>query len=851
MPATVNGIGTHYYGKSNKSSRTGVCRACGATCRLESYDTRLWLVVFYIPIIPLGRKRITDQCSRCRRHWVADKAVYEASKRENITAAMEQYEKQPTPESALDLHGSLLAFHQFGKAKDFRALAMKQHRDSDALFQGLAAQMEQVGQAFEKEPFYEQAYALRPDLPEIGFGVADARIADGRLDEARRLLKPLETPVDAQNYSLGRVEMLARAYQRAGRHAETLEICKHLLSELPQIGEIREFRQLVSASEKALDQPESMLPKQSVSVGGLLGRLFGAQTGWRGKAAIGVAVLLIVAVVLLGSNEYIRRHRHVYAINDIGQPVKMSIDGEPLFDVGVQTPLDLAEGRHHVKISGSVNDEFDVDMHSDYFARWTKSPVWVIGVGGGAALFVNTLHYAVHPPPSQTQLVLVDRLFYLPDVDYAFTTPPQKIDLGGDRDVRTKIHLERANTSAANIFNAALQRGDPAAWPFAEARLRGNPADSALLTAYEYAAVTSGQLDRAREFFQTGLARRPISVEWHRAYQDLGRNGPREAELIAEYDKLLKQEPHSAALLYLRGRIDGDSVKARDFFHKSCAADAKCPWPWMALAYDAACRGDWRQARELADKAFKLHLDNQSLQEVRFAARLATGDYAAMEKELRRILESTPPEDHVSQLIELCEVLAAEGKRDEAQKVLTDWEKQIPPMPQSTEIVSACRQYVWYIIGAEVMRDTANSPPSIAASHFRLHTLLAQGRPQEAVKDPASQQSLEDPWNALAVGVAFGIASNQAGAAAWREKACAAMEKLDADSRHAAAFLRAEKPPTKSQFNNLVLEPSLKALLAAALAQHFPKQKAEFLAIARRLNVRRMPPYQLVRKATE
>ena len=272
MPATVNGIGTHYYGKSNASSRTGVCRACGATCRLDSYDTRLWLVVIYIPIIPLGRKRITDQCSRCRRHWVADKAVYEASKRENITAAMVQYEKQPTPESALDLHGSLLAFHQFDKAKDFRTLAMKQHRDSDALFQGLAAQMEQVGQAFETEPFYEQAYALRPDLPEICFGVADARIADGRLDEARRLLKPLETPVDAQNYSLGRVEMLARAYQRAGRHAETLEICKHLLTELPQIGEIREFRQLVSASEKALDQSDSMLPIQSVSVGGSVRR---------------------------------------------------------------------------------------------------------------------------------------------------------------------------------------------------------------------------------------------------------------------------------------------------------------------------------------------------------------------------------------------------------------------------------------------------------------------------------------------------------------------------------------------------------------------------------------------------
>ena len=192
MPTTINGVGTHYYGKSNKTSRSGVCRACGANARLDSYDTRLWFVVLFIPIIPLGRKRITDQCSVCRRHWVSSQAAFETAKRESLVAAMERYEKQPSPEGALELHGSLLAFRQYDQAKQFRDLVMGQYPESDVLFRGLARQMESLGRPDDAGTFFEKAFALRPDLPEMGIGVAAVRIADGRLDEARQLLKPLE-----------------------------------------------------------------------------------------------------------------------------------------------------------------------------------------------------------------------------------------------------------------------------------------------------------------------------------------------------------------------------------------------------------------------------------------------------------------------------------------------------------------------------------------------------------------------------------------------------------------------------------------------------------------------------------
>jgi len=74
---------------------------------LESYDTRLWFVVIFIPIIPLGRKRIIDACPFCRRHFAANADTYEQSKQLQISGSLEEYRRAASPESALKAHGQL------------------------------------------------------------------------------------------------------------------------------------------------------------------------------------------------------------------------------------------------------------------------------------------------------------------------------------------------------------------------------------------------------------------------------------------------------------------------------------------------------------------------------------------------------------------------------------------------------------------------------------------------------------------------------------------------------------------------------------------------------------------------
>ena len=52
MPFVVNGVGTWQYGKRNVHRLRAACGQCGAVADLESYDTTLYIVVFYVPVLP-------------------------------------------------------------------------------------------------------------------------------------------------------------------------------------------------------------------------------------------------------------------------------------------------------------------------------------------------------------------------------------------------------------------------------------------------------------------------------------------------------------------------------------------------------------------------------------------------------------------------------------------------------------------------------------------------------------------------------------------------------------------------------------------------------------------------------
>lgn len=847
MPSTVNGCGTHYYGKRNLQKRPGPCPHCGSAVELQSYDTRVFVVVVYIPIIPLKRMHIVDYCPTCTRHYAVEADKWEQSRQTEVSAAMEKFRADPTAEAAMALHQQLLNFHQLDKAAELRQAMRTKFADNAKVHIYLGAALEHFGKVEESDGCYARALALSPDLPEARAGVACSLIRAGRLDEAHKLLDFLEKPGASEHHSLLPLDLLARGYQAANRHDDALAIFAFLQKELPKLSEEKWFRSLVAKSEKTSGRKESQLPSVPFSVK----RLFapGQASATRTLLILGVLALL-VAVGFAVANEYIRQHRTLHIVNGFSQPADVKIEGVGEFKrIRSAEAVPLAEGRYHATISGPVQHEVDFEVSADYWSRWLNDPAWVLNIGGEAVLLQRAVTYRKDPPPATVTVHYGKEFQRFEGITHPFTELPESLRMKSHEE-RTLVDLQLFQGDASEIFNYLNEKRQPVnAMEFAEHRLRAHPEDDYLLRLYLAAATGQGQSNRASLFLHDGLAVRPVRIEWHRAYQSLHENPAELPVLLAEYDVWLQAAPTNSALLYLRGRIESNRAKARDYFERARQADAQNPFPIYALGYDRMAAGDWSAARPLFAQAHELRPQDRSFEHWLNLTRFALGENADIEKEAREKLAANPPD--IFSALRLVDALAAQGKREEALQCCQQFDEACNAKygAEGSAMANALRCHVLYALG-----DFAELEKRAVSPVMRCQAMLEQGRLSEALKAmPAKSKDDEEyqsNW-ALALAVACREAGQPAEAAQWLRTAHDVLAQGNDDSVQAAALLHRATAPTLVEAQQLTIEPQLKAVLLAAIVQQHPEARASLSPLARSLNVERTFPYHLVQRVTD
>ena len=854
MPATYNGIGTHYYGKKNVQTRPGKCRSCGRDAQLQSYDTRLWFVILFIPIIPLGRKRILDYCPHCRRHYVSDLEKWETARQLEVSGAMEQFRSNPTPEGAIAAHQQMLGFHQITEAAEFKKTMLAQFPDSAKILAYLGAAHGHLGEHAEALNYYNRALALRPDLPEARIGAAREHIRNGRLDDARKLLDFLEKPGAAQLYSLEPLETLGRAYQSAGRHQEALDLFGKLIEALPKVAEHAGFRKLVKKSEKALGRDATVLPKQKFS----FKRLFQNAGQTAGRPFVNARALLalgiILALVILGfvvSNEYIRHHRTVFLVNGYDAPATVKISGaDTIRNFKGIRPITLPEGHYHAVITGPVEQQLDFDVRDSYFNRWSGDPLWLINVGGGALIEQVTATYSQNPQPPAITFLVGQTFQQFDTVTHPFTALPQSVEVssGGSR---TLVQLQLFKGQAADVFNYYETKRSPGeALNFGERWLRAHPDDEFVLQLYTITSEKMKQRKRLDAFLRAGMTNRPVHIEWHRAYQTLHDHADEHAALLTEYDALLQADPTNGALLYLRGRLETDRNAARDYFKRAAHADPQNPFPIFALGFDRMTAADWTAAKPLFARAVELDAHGSGFENWLFISRLALGEAPTLEAELRQKL-AREPLNYLDEF-ELIDALAAQNRPDDALKSATDFASLCRRRygAAGKMLVSEIQYHTYYAVGDfEKLKASAANDDSTAGRGALASALIEQGRVDEAVKKlPPEMSSEEKEIFAFALAAAYRQNDNETAAAQWQSRGIELLQNGTGDAVQAANLLRRGTAPTRAEAESLALPPQIKAVLLASLAQQFPQARADLAGLARDLNVQRLFPFHLVRR---
>ncbi len=834
MPSTVNGIGTHYHGKDNLQRARGVCQRCGFEGDLTSYDTRLWFTVFYIPVIPLGRKRIINHCPRCTYHFSLPIDQWEAQRQLSVSGAEDAWRTKATPEAAIDLHETLLGFQHTQRAASVREELKTKFQKHARVHEYLGGAFHRLGDPKLGDEHFRTAHELRPDLPEARIGMARKHMRENRLDDARALLDFLEKPGAAQLYNLGSLEDLADGYQHENRHSHALEIYRHLLAEVPSVGQHAGFRNKVAASEKALKATETLLPKAP----GFSVRLAG---GWWRKFSKVAALIGVVVAGFAISNEWIRRNQILWIVNGFERPLTVTIAGGSPVEVepGRSAKVRVSEGDFSVQVSGATTRSIDVSLHADYFSRWGDDTAWVVNPQGAAAIVETTATYSTSgQTPSHVQVHYGREFMSIEDVNYAFRSLPDKISMKKREGDRLVKGIEVYDSGSVEMFQyLRSKRSLDDALKYAQVTLMARPNDGELLDAYAYTAAET-KAPGFEEMLKAGLGYRPVSIVWHRHYQNTKRNTGDRERLRAEYDAAIGIEPRSAELLYLRGRLGETPAECRAFFDRALAIDPKLGWALFAVGFDAMARGAFEEARKPIDAAFRTNPREKAFRQARNSLRICLGEIAAYEADLRKGI-GREQRDWRS-VRELSNILASTGRLDEAMKVIAQYERHADSSErkQAAEAARALEREAAYVAGdLSALEARVMSTPGARDTPVGVLLFLASGRIDEASRLPYFQQLLAKDWHMhLLVSLAAEVAGDTNNADHYRSLAIQLMSKDGPDEARASRILESGENPT-ARLDDVILVAHQKAALCAALGRKFPEKRAAYFAMAKKLNL--------------
>ena len=506
MPSTINGIGTHYYGSRNRTSRKGTCPNCGHESELTSYDTWHCACFVFIPLFPIGRRRIIDRCSTCTSHVMMTLNQWNDMVQLALPAAFERYDKEVNLQTTIEAHAALLGVRNFSDAETFRSeaiLALPNHvAELKSLF---GWQMLDFREHKLAKELFTQAIEIDDQSQSARAGIALYDLNDGDIETALQRMSFLEEKGSGGDPYFHLLEPLIQACVDHGRFEDGLRLSNHTLAENPEAAQSDAFRKRHRLLQKRCGVREKNLPSQNRSL--LTAVQSGGQNAapWKRYTIYSMAGAFLLTLTLLAANWYSKNNRvvHVLCGEDAGLQLIID-DGEP---IELSTPhheIRLPEGAHKAVLRNpSANREITTDfkVNSSFPKRLISPRVWVFNAAGLHS--IAHVRYARFPQPPRYQTHGRFGIVSHDEVDYPFVDPPEKMSLKKNGGVVTKKVLVELPVSLDVVARTVQDAVGPReAFEVAAQYLTLLPSHERLPQTLVQLAYRTEQQQRARELAQ-------------------------------------------------------------------------------------------------------------------------------------------------------------------------------------------------------------------------------------------------------------------------------------------------------------------------------------------------------------
>jgi tetratricopeptide (TPR) repeat protein len=821
MPFTINGIGTWYYGKRRMYTNSGTCEFCNRTTDLQSYDTTLFLVVVFIPIVPLGSKRILNQCASCRKHRVLSLSQWESARQRDYADLEEQLQSKPN-DRAVILRGVGLAIAYQDEPGFDRAVEAAQ--DKHLRDAGVQAALGDGHAFFARWPGAEQAYHASlavDDNDVIREQLAWVMLKQGRPDDARPYLEHI---LDHKKTESGWLfYYLIAGYQAQGRHEEALQVMDEFEQALPQLAAAKEYQQQRKTSLRhgpsGKKIPSAMLAPAAPGY---------RQGNWTSRLPRWIAAFIALGclVAYFGSAIWIGQSRQVYLINGTSKPYSVVVDGtRHKLAANSAKAIRIPEGEVQVDFADirPALQPLRVQVHSSFWTRPFAGHTFIINPDRSAIVLEEETYYAANPRRAGPPGVLFGRAFYeMTGIDYEFQSFPPSIQVNKHAEVRKK-RVALATNLPAETRLGLLQKLDPKEQiNICQDLLAIDPGNSIFLY-YLSSRLTP---DNAIQYVEARLDEQPILVEWHRVYQTLMERHYPEKDVRERYRKLLAENQGTAELLYLLGRADPDFEEGEKLIRQAATVKPPSGHAFGSLGFRALCEAQFAEASAWYEKALPLLTEKSLFEQFYQDALLANGDYDKLLQLLQ--LNAQVPERQATASVQIMRIHAIRGDLAQARQQLGPT-LALYPSRERDKVQKALESILCWSTGdAEGFLKTVGDTQSFEAYFLRGQLQQAAGQVPTDGQDAAALRG-------LLYLEATRSGDKELAKVHW-QGLLDELHKGGHDQKRFGDMLAADKAPDARLVQRIPVDPPIKRVLLAVLAQRFPDQANEALTLARRLN---------------
>lgn len=537
MPSTVNIIGTGHYGKKNKETRQGTCTQCETKDDLSDYDTRHAICVLFIPVIPLGKRRIMSHCKACDRwlhmswkDWNAGVEVMEKLIEEGITGST------PDREKTLDALGMVYQLQSITTLYDNLDQLYAHYKDDEEIMAAVAAVMVMLYDFTNAHIYAVRAFELNQsdDNRELLGVIA---LNTDKLSEAHEAFQFIITNSLDDKYDI--VLALVEAYQTKGQHQEALDLLDALPESFPDRAQSKPTHRLEKISNKNLGTSKAIIPKappEKIDVG----TKFILAT---------IAVLFVVAFI--GFSLWEGFKRNVYFINGLSAEYTIDINGDSYtLPAAGLVPIPLGDGNFIIHVKNETLELPDVTLSIDtgFFTRLFTNDTYIINPDTCGIILWENIPYAeelnerlndryesiVHFGSSQ---------YFFEGIHFPFKEVPDEISLDSDAPVTMRKSLANySNADYKEVFSSLYDSvGSEGLSELFRLTMLVNPDDEDIF----YYATSFLTPKNSVKLLTPHLDNHLDDVNFHRNYQETAKKVVEYETLINRYEGYLNASPNS------------------------------------------------------------------------------------------------------------------------------------------------------------------------------------------------------------------------------------------------------------------------------------------------------------------